>query len=83
MATKYPVKFSKSVRTAVAKSSDGLPDLGTWLKRITDLNDPALTEAVEGIWTGWAGSARIDIPESNSMLCVGWYRKKVEWSYLS
>jgi hypothetical protein len=81
--TKYPVKFSKPVRIAVAKASDGLPDLGTWLTRIRNLNDPVLTEAIEGIWCGRSGRVTLDLPDSNSMLAMGWYNGRVEWSYLS
>ena len=77
------VKFSKSIRNKVAKASDNGPSVGEWLDRIRTINDPALTEAIEGIWCGRDGEARLDIAESKSMLCMGWYNKRVEWSYLS
>lgn len=83
MATKFPVKFSKAIRNAVCKASDGGPDLSTWLDRISAIGHPMLTDAVEGIWTGREGRETIELPGSNSMLCVGWYSKRVEWSYLS
>lgn len=83
MAAKFSVKFSKATRNAVCKASDGLPLLGVWLNRIHDLNDPALTEAIDGIWCGRGGRVTVDIPGSNSMLCMGWHNNRVEWSYLS
>lgn len=82
-AVKFPVKFSKAIRNKVAKASDGLPDLGIWLQRINDIEDPALTEAINGIWCGRDGEARMEIPGANSLLCVGWHSGRVEWSYLS
>ena len=77
------MKFTKRERNAVAKTSDGGPDIGTWLNRIRALGNPLLTEAVEGIWCGKEGRETIDLPGTKSMLCVGWYSGKVEWSYLS
>ena len=75
--------FTRKTRNAVCKTSDGLPSLGTWLERVRALGDPTLTEAVEGIWCGKEGRETIDLPGTKSMLCVGWYSGKVEWSYLS
>jgi hypothetical protein len=83
MAAKFPVKFSKATRTAVAAASDGRPSLGDWLNRIRALGDPVLTEAIDGIWCGREGRVSLDLPGSNAMLCMGWYEGKVEWSYLS
>ena len=80
---RFPVKFSRATRRAVAAASDGGPALGTWLNRIHALNDPALTDAIEGIWTGRTGRETLDLPGSNSMLVVGWYNGRVEFSYLS
>lgn len=77
------VKLPKSLRTKVAVASDGLPDLGTWLARIRALDHPLLTAAVEGIWCGRSGEVRLDLPGANSLLCMGWYNARVEWSYLS
>ena len=77
------VKFSRATRTAVAKASDGLPDLSTWLARIRALDVPELTTAIEGIWCGRDGRVTAEIPGANSMLCVGWYHGRVEWSSLS
>lgn len=75
--------FTSKTRNLVAKASDGGPDLGTWLSRIRDIGDASLTEAIEGIWCGRTGEARLDIAESKSLLCVGWYNGRVEWSYIS
>jgi len=83
MAVKFPVKFSKAIRNKVAKASDGLPDLGIWLQRINEIDNPELTEAINGIWAGRSGEVRIELPGSNSMLCMGWHEGRVEWSYLS
>ena len=77
------VKFTRTTRNAVAAASDGGPDIGTWLKRIEALNEPILSEAIQGIWCGREGRVTIDLPGSRSMLCMGWYNKRVEWSYLS
>jgi len=77
------VRFSQKTRNAVAAASDHGPSIGTWLERITAIGDPLLSEAVEGIWCGREGRVTIDIPGSRSMLCMGWYEKRVEWSYLS
>ena len=77
------VKFSPALRNAVAKTSDGLPSLQTWLDRVVALGQPLLTDAVDGIWVGRTGRVTIDIPGSKSMLCMGWHESKVEWSYLS
>lgn len=75
--------FDRKTRTAVAKSSDGLPDLGVWLSRIRGIDHPALTSAVDGIWCGRNGEVRLEMPGWKSMLCMGWHHGKVEWSYLS
>ena len=83
MATKYPIKLSRATRTAVAKASDGGPDLGTWLNRIRGLEVPVLVEAIDGIWCGRSGRVTLDLPGTNSMLCLGWHNSRVEWSYLS
>ena len=77
------MKFTKRERNTVAKTSDGGPDIGTWLNRIKALGNPLLTEAVEGIWTGRSGEVRLELQNANSWLCMGWYEGKVEWSYLS
>jgi hypothetical protein len=77
------VTFSKAARNAVAKASDGLPSVAAWLTRIEALNIPMLTDAIEGLWCGRDGEVRIDLPGSRSMLCMGWYNKRVEYSYLS
>jgi len=83
MAVRFPVKFDKKTRNAVAKASDGGPSLGTWLSRIEAIQNPVLGQAIDGIWCGRSGEARLDLPESNSLLCVGWYHGRVEWSYIS
>lgn len=83
MAAKFPVKFDRKIRTAVAKASDGGPDLGTFLNRVRALEHPVLTEAIDGIWCGREGRVTLDLPGSNSMLCLGWHNARVEWSYLS
>ena len=83
MTTKLALKFSRSLRNKVAKASDGGPDLGTWLMRINALDSAALTEAIDGIWCGRTGEVRLELPGSNSMLCMGWYNGRVEYSYLS
>jgi hypothetical protein len=83
MAAKFTVKFDRKTRTAVAKASDGCPDLGTWLNRVRALDIPVLTEAIDGIWCGRNGRVTLDLPGSNAMLCMGWYHNRVEWSYLS
>ena len=82
MATKLLI-FDRKTRNAVAKASDGGPDLGTWLARIRALNHPALNEAISGIWCGRSGEVRIDIDGWRSLLCMGWHAGRVEWSYLS
>lgn len=83
MAAKFPVKFDRKTRNAVATASDGGPDLGTFLNRVRALGHPVLTEAIEGIWCGREGRVSLDLPGSNSMLCLGWHNARVEWSYLS
>jgi hypothetical protein len=83
MAITFPVKFTRKTRNAVCKASDNQPDLGTWLTRIRTLDVPVLTDAIEGIWCGREGRVTLDLPGSKSMLCMGWYNGKVEWSYLS
>ena len=83
MTTKLSLKFSRSLRNKVAKSSDGLPYIGTWLRRIEALDSAALNAAIEGIWCGRSGEVRIDLPGSNSMLCMGWHNSRVEWAYIS
>jgi len=81
---KSPVlTFDRKTRNAVAKSSDGLPDLPTWLSRIQAIEHPALTAAIEGIWCGREGSARLEIEGANRLLCVGWHASRVEWAYIS
>jgi hypothetical protein len=77
------LKFSRAIRNAVCKTSDGGPNLQTWLDRVRALDVPALTEAIEGIWCGRTGTTRIDLKGSKSRLCVGWYEGKVEWTYIS
>jgi hypothetical protein len=77
------VKFDRKTRNAVAGASDNGPSLGTWLTRIRAIENPLLVDAVEGIWCGRSGEARLEIEGANSMLCVGWYNGRVEWSYLS
>jgi len=76
-------KFSRKTRNAVARASEGGPSLGTFLDRVRAVNDPLLTEAIEGIWCGRCGDVRIDLTGSKSMLCIGWYNSRVEWSYIS
>jgi hypothetical protein len=75
--------FTKSIRNKVAGTSEGLPLLGDWLRRVEALGDPDLTEAVEGIWCGRDGEERIDMPGTKSLLVVGWHNGRVEFSYLS
>lgn len=77
------IKFDRRTRNAVCKASDGLPSIQTWLDRITAIGNPLLTETIEGIWCGEEGSERLELPGSNSVLVVTWYRKKVETSYIS
>lgn len=82
--TKTPlVSFSKKIRNAVGKASDGLPSVGEWLTRIEKIGDPFLNAAIEGIWAGRSGEVRIEMPGTRSLLCVGWHEKRVEWSYIS
>lgn len=83
MTTKLSLTFSRSLRNKVAKASDGGPSVGTWLKRIEALDSAALNEAVAGIWCGYNGKVTLDLPGSNSMLVMGWYHGRVEFSYLS
>lgn len=77
------VKFSRKTRNAVAKASDGLPPISTWLARISAIDDPTLTAAIEGIWCGRNGRVRIELAGGPTHLCMGWYHNRVEWSYLS
>jgi hypothetical protein len=77
------VRFGRRTRTAVCRASDGMPTLAEWIDRIRGLGDDRLTAAVDGIWCGTEGRDACLIDGSDSMLCVGWYRGKVEWSYLS
>jgi len=84
MVKKTPaIKFSQATRNAVCKASDGLPLLGIWLTRIEAIGDPLLSEAIEGIWCGRDGRSTLELPGSNSMLCVGWHNGRVEFSYIS
>jgi len=82
-SVRYPVKLKTSTRTAVAKASEGGPDLGTWLNRIRALDVPVLTEAISGIWCGRNGHETIDLPGCSGMLVVSWYNGRVETSYVS
>lgn len=77
------VKFSQKTRNAVCDASKGLPTVGEWLERIRAIGDASLTEAVEGIWCGKEGRETLDLTGSRSMLVVGWYNGKVEFSYVS
>lgn len=70
------------MRRAVAAASDGLPRLQTWIDRVSAI-DPIFATAVDGVWCGSDGREAIDLPGTRSMLCVGWYRGHVEYSYLS
>lgn len=83
MTANATVTFTKATRRAVAAASDHGPSLGIWLDRIRAIASPALTDAIEGIWCGHSGEARIDLVGANSMLCVGWHNGRVEWSYIS
>ena len=83
MGARVAITFDKKTRRAVAAASDGLPDIGTWLTRIHAIGHESLDTAIDGIWCGRDGEARIPIGGANAMLCVGWYNKRVEWSYLS
>ena len=83
MTTKFSLKFSRSLRNKVAKASDNGPSVGEWLDRIRALDSAALNDAIEGIWCGRDGRVTLDLPGSNSMLCMGWYNGRVEFSYLS
>ena len=83
METIQTVKFTRANRNAVAKTSDNGPSLQTWLDRVAALGLPVLTGAVEGIWCGRSGEARLELPGAKSMLCVGWHNGRVEFSYLS
>lgn len=82
MPAKY-AKFDRKTRNLVAKASDGLPSVGTWLSRIAAINDPVLKEAIDGIWCGRGGEVRLDLSGYNSLLCMGWHNGRVEWSYIS
>jgi hypothetical protein len=77
------VRFSKAIRNRVANASNGGPTVQGWLDRIAAIGDPLLTSAIDGIWCGREGTVTLDLPGSRSMLCMGWYNKRVEWSYLS
>jgi hypothetical protein len=81
--TAATVKFTRAVRTKVAKASEGGPSIATWLTRIEAIGHPVLTEAIEGIWAGRSGEVRLELPGANCLLCLGWHEKRVEWSYLS
>ena len=83
MTTKLSLKFSRSLRNKVAAASDGGPSVGEWLNRIRALDSATLNDAIEGIWCGYSGKVTLDLPGSNSMLVMGWYHGRVEFSYLS
>ncbi len=76
-------RFSPATRRAVCDAADGRPLLGFWLHRISLIGDSRLTSAIDGVWTGLEGRATLDLPDTGSMLCVGWYNGFVEWSYIS
>lgn len=75
--------FTRKIRNAVCKTSDGLPTLGVWLERVRAIGDDRLTAAIEGIWCGREGRVTLELADSKSVLAMGWYRGKVEWSYIS
>ena len=77
------VKFSARTRRLVATSSDGGPSIAVWLERIRAIQDDRLTDAIDAIWCGREGRETIDLPDTKSMLCVGWYHGRVEYCYLS
>jgi hypothetical protein len=81
--TAAALKVTRSLRNKVASTSDNGPSLGIWLDRVRAIGEPALTEAVEGIWCGREGRATMDLPGVKSMLVVGWYNGRVEFTYLS
>jgi hypothetical protein len=66
----------------VVNTADNRPELGIWLNRIRAIGEPALADAVEGIWCGREGRVTLDLP-GKSMLCMGWYNGRVEFCYLS
>ena len=76
-------RFGKRERRLVAEASEGGPSLGTWLERIRAIGNTHLTTAIEGIWCGSTGSSTIEMPGTTSLLCVGWYHGRVEFSYIS
>ena len=83
MPATVTIRFDKKTRNAVCDTAKGMPSLGEWLSRIEALDVPLLSEAISGIWCGKEGRVALEIRGAKSMLCMGWYRGKVEWSYLS
>lgn len=76
-------RFDRKIRNRVCATADGLPTLGEWLDRVRALDRESLTAAVDGIWCGREGEARIELPGGQTYLVVGWYNGKVEFCYLS
>ena len=77
------VRFDRRTRSRVVAASDGGPTLGAWLDRIRAIDNPNLTTAIDGIWCGHSGRETLDMTGATSMLCVGWYNGRVEFSYIS
>ena len=78
---------ARALRNAVTRATADLPTLQVWLDRMAQIS-PLMAEAVEGIWTGRDGTARIEVG-TRHMLVVGWHRRDgqdesiVEYAYLS
>ncbi len=77
----------RTLKTAVAKASDGRPSLSDFLHRLTGLH-PDLDAALEGIYTGREGRIAEPIGDWGRMICFNYYSNSVrkafvEYSYIS
>lgn len=73
-------KISTSTRNQVAQAANGQPALQDWINSVAAIS-PEAREAVEGIWTGRDGTARLEF--GNRYIVVGWHNGRVEYSYVS
>jgi len=73
----------------IAATSDRLPTISEWLRRMEAIGNEYLNEAIEGIWCGRSGEVRLSLPDPlkpatmSAFLCMGWHEGKVEFCYLT
>jgi len=76
------MQITKSLRTAVSRTAEGMPSFVEWFGRMAALG-PVLQDVAAGIYCGETGVSQEEIPGTGRMLVMGWAYGRVEYAYVS